>query len=65
VGVRYPRHNLIGRYVALDPPEYAGRTYGLIDELFIRKVPARKFKSFECSGDYGRDLDMMVPQQLA
>jgi SP family general alpha glucoside:H+ symporter-like MFS transporter len=46
-------------------PEYAGRTYAQIDELFIRKVPARKFKSFECSGDYGGDLDMMVPQQLA
>jgi SP family general alpha glucoside:H+ symporter-like MFS transporter len=43
-------------------PEYAGRTYAQIDELFIRKVPTRKFKSFECSGEYGRDLDMTVPQ---
>ncbi|KAK4939036.1 hypothetical protein LTR10_020610 [Elasticomyces elasticus] len=27
-----------------------------IDELFVRRIPARKFQSTECTGDYGRDL---------
>jgi len=37
-------------------PEYAGRSYAQIDELFQRRIPARKFRSTECTGDYGRDL---------
>jgi len=37
-------------------PEYAGRTYAELDELFARKVPARKFKSTVTTGEYGREL---------
>jgi SP family general alpha glucoside:H+ symporter-like MFS transporter len=43
-------------------PEYSGRTYAQIDEMFLRKVPARRFKTFQCSGDYGRDLNLQ-PQR--
>ncbi|RSH80652.1 hypothetical protein EHS25_007130 [Saitozyma podzolica] len=34
-------------------PELSGRTYAEMDELFEKKVPARKFKSTICTGDYG------------
>jgi hypothetical protein len=37
-------------------PEFSGRSYAQLDELFARRVPARKFKEFKCTGDYGRDL---------
>ncbi|GFZ45718.1 hypothetical protein JCM24511_03447 [Saitozyma sp. JCM 24511] len=37
-------------------PEYAGRSYAQLDELFARKIPARKFKSTETTGEYGRDV---------
>ena len=36
-------------------PDLSGRSYAQMDELFERRVPARKFKDFECTGDYGRD----------
>jgi uncharacterized membrane protein len=34
-------------------PELSGRTYAEMDELFEKKIPARKFKSTICTGDYG------------
>ncbi len=37
-------------------PDFTGRSFAQIDECFYKRVPARKFKSFECDGDYGRDL---------
>jgi hypothetical protein len=37
-------------------PDYTGRSYAQIDELFVRKIPARKFRTTECTGDYGRDI---------
>ncbi|KIV86711.1 hypothetical protein PV11_02309 [Exophiala sideris] len=37
-------------------PDYTGRSDAQIDELFVRRIPARKFQSTECTGDYGRDL---------
>jgi hypothetical protein len=56
--------HLAGSYhtVYLFIPEYSGRTYAQIDEMFLRKVPARRFKTFQCSGNYGRDLNMQ-PQR--
>lgn len=38
-------------------PEFSGRSYAQLDELFVRKVPARKFRTTECTGDYGRDVE--------
>jgi hypothetical protein len=37
-------------------PDYTGLSYAQIDELFARKVPARRFRSTETTGDYGRDI---------
>ena len=37
-------------------PDYTGRSHAQIDELFVRGIPARKFASTECTGDYGRDI---------
>lgn len=37
-------------------PDYTGRSYAQIDELFARKVAARKFRTTVCTGDYGRDI---------
>lgn len=37
-------------------PDFTGRSYAQIDELFLRKIPARKFVSTECTGNYGRDV---------
>ncbi|KAJ9107001.1 hypothetical protein QFC19_002869 [Naganishia cerealis] len=37
-------------------PDFTGRSYAQIDELFSRKIPARKFASTQCTGDYGRDV---------
>lgn len=37
-------------------PDFTGRSYAQIDELFLRKIPARKFASTECTGNYGRDV---------
>ncbi|KAH8667001.1 general substrate transporter [Xylariales sp. PMI_506] len=34
-------------------PEVSGRSYGQLDELFERRIPARKFKETVCTGDYG------------
>ncbi|KAL8291287.1 hypothetical protein RQP46_002265 [Phenoliferia psychrophenolica] len=38
-------------------PDFTGRTFAELDELFARKIPARKFRSTTTTGDYGRDLD--------
>lgn len=35
-------------------PDVTGRSYAQLDELFERKLPARKFKSAVCTGEYGR-----------
>lgn len=37
-------------------PDLTGRSYAQIDELFLRKIPARKFATTECTGDYGREV---------
>ncbi|OJJ50325.1 hypothetical protein ASPZODRAFT_58906, partial [Penicilliopsis zonata CBS 506.65] len=37
-------------------PDYTGRSHAQIDELFTRKISARKFASTECTGNYGRDV---------
>lgn len=37
-------------------PDVTGRTYAQLDELFERRIPARKFKTTECTGDYGADV---------
>jgi hypothetical protein len=37
-------------------PDLTGRSYAQIDELFLRKIPARKFASTECTGHYGREV---------
>ncbi|KAJ5707337.1 hypothetical protein N7488_007138 [Penicillium malachiteum] len=34
-------------------PDYTGRSYAQIDELFERRIPARKFSKTVCTGDYG------------
>ncbi|KAJ5730328.1 uncharacterized protein N7483_004836 [Penicillium malachiteum] len=34
-------------------PDYNGRSYAQIDELFERRIPARKFSKIVCTGDYG------------
>jgi MFS transporter, SP family, general alpha glucoside:H+ symporter len=36
-------------------PDVTGRTYAQLDELFERKIPARKFKETVCTGNYGVD----------
>ena len=33
-------------------PDVTGRTYAQLDELFERRIPARKFKYTECTGNY-------------
>lgn len=40
-------------YLWLSQPETAGRTYGELDEMFMRKVPARKFKGYSTDADLG------------
>lgn len=37
-------------------PDYTGRSHAQIDELFVRKVPARKFASTVCTGNYHEDV---------
>lgn len=34
-------------------PELSGRSYGQLDELFERGIPARQFKKTACTGEYG------------
>lgn len=36
-------------------PDVTGRTYAQLDELFEKRIPARKFKHTQCTGDYGTD----------
>ncbi|OJJ50968.1 hypothetical protein ASPZODRAFT_138093 [Penicilliopsis zonata CBS 506.65] len=38
------------------PRDYTGRSYAQLDEMFINRVPTRKFSQLVCSGDYGYDL---------
>jgi SP family general alpha glucoside:H+ symporter-like MFS transporter len=35
-------------------PDFTGRTFAQIDELFYRRIPARQFSKTECTGDYGK-----------
>lgn len=37
-------------------PDVTGRTYAQLDELFERRIPARKFKETVCTGEYGKDV---------
>jgi hypothetical protein len=37
-------------------PDYTGRTFAQIDELFYRRIPARQFAKTECTGDYGNNV---------
>ncbi|CAK7237471.1 hypothetical protein SCUCBS95973_009970 [Sporothrix curviconia] len=37
-------------------PDFTGRSYANIDELFERRIPARKWSRIECTGGYGRDF---------
>ncbi|KAJ6014924.1 hypothetical protein N7540_009515 [Penicillium herquei] len=34
-------------------PDYTSRSFAQIDELFERRIPARKFSKTVCTGDYG------------
>lgn len=36
-------------------PDVTGRTYAQLDELFERRIPARKFKTTVCTGEYGQE----------
>ncbi|KAL7420436.1 hypothetical protein Q5752_004386 [Cryptotrichosporon argae] len=36
-------------------PDLTGRTFAEIDELFERRIPARKFSTTVCTGSYGDD----------
>jgi hypothetical protein len=36
-------------------PDLTGRSYAELDELFERKIPARKFRTALCTGSYGED----------
>jgi hypothetical protein len=38
-------------YLWLYQPETAGRTYGELDEMFMKKVPAWKFKGYQTDAD--------------
>mgnify|MGYP001585798189 FL=1 len=38
-------------------PEYSGRSYAQLDELFARGVPARQFRNTETTGEYGKDVE--------
>lgn len=44
---------VVGAVHDLPVPETAGRTYGELDEMFMRKVPARKFKGYTTDADLG------------
>ncbi|KAK9447081.1 general substrate transporter [Limtongia smithiae] len=41
-------------FIYLWIPDVTGRTYAQLDELFERRIPARKFKTTECTGEYGK-----------
>ncbi|CAK7227991.1 hypothetical protein SEUCBS140593_006763 [Sporothrix eucalyptigena] len=36
-------------------PDYTGRSFAQVDELFERRIAPRKFASTVCTGDYGRE----------
>ncbi|KAJ5999984.1 hypothetical protein N7481_000393 [Penicillium waksmanii] len=38
-------------YLWFYQPETAGRTYGELDEMFMKKVPARKFKAYQTDAE--------------
>ncbi|KAJ9117070.1 hypothetical protein QFC24_006529 [Naganishia onofrii] len=46
-------------------PDFTGRSYAQIDELFSRKISARKFASTECTGDYGRNVTAREVEEMA
>lgn len=37
-------------------PDFTGRSYAQLDELFSRKIPARQFRTTVCTGSYGLDI---------
>jgi MFS family permease len=40
-------------YLWVFQPETAGRTYGELDEMFMKKVPSRKFKAYKTDAEIG------------
>ena len=36
-------------------PDHTGRSLAQLDELYARRIPARKFAKTECVGEYGQD----------
>ncbi|GAA5987219.1 hypothetical protein JCM10908_001864 [Rhodotorula pacifica] len=38
-------------------PDLTGRTFAQIDELFARRIPARKFSKTETTGEYGNSIE--------
>ncbi|CAK7204838.1 hypothetical protein SEUCBS139899_007600 [Sporothrix eucalyptigena] len=36
-------------------PDTTGRSFSQLDELFERRIPARKFKDAVCTGNYGHE----------
>ena len=38
-------------------PDFTGRTFAQIDELFYRRIPSRQFAKTECTGEYGNDVE--------
>ena len=37
-------------------PDFTGRSFAQVDELFARRIASRKFSSTVCTGDYGTEL---------
>lgn len=37
-------------------PDYSGLSYAQIDELFLKRTQARRFRSTPTTGEYGRDI---------
>lgn len=38
-------------------PDYTGRSYAQLDEMFINRVATHSFRKYVCSGDYGYELN--------
>lgn len=44
-------------------PDFTGRTFSEIDELFARKIKARQFSKTTTTGEYGNNLEgVEIPQ---
>lgn len=37
-------------------PDYTGLSFAQIDELFLKRIPARRFRGTQTTGEYGRDI---------